>query len=141
MAAAYTLTSAVAQGMLNGTGYNEALGATPKLIIYSGTMPTNADTALSGNTVLATLPCAATPISGYSDTGTAARATFAAIAAAVAAASGTATFWRRTTNAGTVIDQGAAGTTGTEMILNTTSITAGSNVTVSSMTVDLPKGP
>lgn len=137
---AYSITSAVAQGMLNGTGYNEALGASPTLKIYSGALPANADAANAG-TLLATLQCAASPISGYSDTGTAARATFAAIASATAVATGTATFWRRQTAGGTVIDQGECGTSGKELNLNTTAITTGSTVSVTSATTDLPKGP
>ncbi|EUA24043.1 hypothetical protein I552_10266 [Mycobacterium xenopi 3993] len=36
MPKAFSLTSAVAQGMLNGTGLAEALGASPKIRIYSG---------------------------------------------------------------------------------------------------------
>lgn len=139
----FTLTSVVAQGMLNGTGLAEAFGASPKLRLYSGTMPTNADTALSGNTQLAELICAATPFSGFSDTGTAARATFGAIAPdASADATGTATFWRILDSAGTTVKcQGAAGTSAAELILNTTAITAASQVSVTSATIDLPKGP
>ena len=137
---AFSVTATVAQGMLNGTGLAEALGASPKLRIYSGTAPTNADAALSGNTQLAELVCAATPFSGFSTSGSNGRATFGAIATDSSAdATGTATFFRILNNAGTtVICQGGAGTSGLEMTLNTTSITAGSAVSVTSGTVDLP---
>lgn len=142
MANAFSLTSVVAQGMLNATGLAEALATSPKVIIYSGTAPTNADTALSSNTVLATLTCASTPISGYSDTGTAARATFAAIASATAVATGTATFFRIVDNAGTTVKaQGSVGTASADLVLNTTAITTGSTVSITSATIDLPKGP
>lgn len=138
----FSITSVVAQGMLNGTGFAEALGASPKIIIYNGTAPTNADTALSGNTVLATLVCASTPFSGFSDTGTTARGTWAAIANATAAASGTATFFRILDNAGTTVKaQGSVGTAGADLNLNTAAITSGSTVTITSATIDLPKGP
>jgi len=40
---------------------NTELGATPKLIAYNGTQPATADTALSGNTVLATIPLPTNP--------------------------------------------------------------------------------
>jgi hypothetical protein len=87
------------------------------------------------------LACAATPISGYSDTGTAGRATFAAIASATAVATGTASFWRRQTSGSTVVDQGSCATSGSDLNLNTTSVTSGSTVSVTSATTDFPYGP
>lgn len=139
----YSITPTVAQGMIGGTtSYAEALGASPKIRFYSGTPPANAAAALSGNTLLAELVGAATPISGTSDTGTAGRATWAAIASATAAATGTATFFRTVDNAGTTTkDQGSVGTSAADCILNTTSITAGSTVSITSRTNDLPYGP
>ncbi|ACI06407.1 hypothetical protein GUMBALL_33 [Mycobacterium phage Gumball] len=142
MAKAYSVTLDVAQGMLGGsTSYAEALGSSPKIKIYSGTPPANAGAALSGNTLLATLTCASTPIASQSDTGTAARATWATIASAVAAATGTATFFRTTTSSDTVIDQGTIDTTGADLNMSTTSLTAGSTIAVSSRTTDFPYGP
>lgn len=136
-----SISSAVAQGMLNGTGLAEALGASPKLRIYSGTKPSTADTALSGNTQLAELVCASTPFSGFSDTGANARATFGAIANDTSAdATGTATFFRIYDNAGTTVKmQGDAGTTGTALILATAAFSAGSTIAISSATIDFPK--
>jgi hypothetical protein len=136
----YSITPTVAQGMLNATGYAEALGASPVLKIYSGAVPANA-AATNAGTLLATLACAATPISGYTDTGTAGRATFGAITSATAVATGTASFWRRQTAGGVVIDQGSCGTAGADLNLNTTAITSGSTVSVTSATTDLPYGP
>lgn len=138
----FSITPTVAQGMLNSTGFAEALGASPTLRIYSGTPPANAAAALSSNTLLATLACAATPLSATSDTGTAGRFTYAAIASATAAATGTATFFRHLKSDGTtVIDQGSVGTTGADCNLNTTAITSGSTVSITSDTMDLPYGP
>lgn len=138
----FSITPTVAEGMLNSTGFAEALGTSPTLRIYSGTPPANAAAALSSNTLLATLACAATPLSGFSDTGTAGRATYAAITSATAAATGTATFFRHLKSDGTtVLDQGAVGTSGADCNLNTTSITAGSTVSITSDTMDLPYGP
>lgn len=143
MANAFSLTPTVAQGMLNGTGLAEALGASPKIVTYSGTPPANAAAALSGNTVLSTNVAAATPLSGFSDTGTAGRATWAAIANATAVATGTATFFRILDNAGTTVKaQGSVGAGGTyDLVLNTTAITTGSTVSITSATTDLPYGP
>lgn len=136
----YSITPTVAQGMLNSTGYAEALGTSPTLKIYSGSVPANA-AATNAGTLLATLACSATPISGYTDTGTAGRATFAAITSASAVATGTASFWRRQTSGAVVIDQGSCATSGSDLNLNTTAITSGSTVSVTSATTDLPYGP
>lgn len=138
----YSLTPTVAQQMIGGTStYNESLGASPLIKIYSGSVPTNAATALGAQVLLATLTGAATPISGTSDTGTAGRATWAAIASATAAATGTASFFRTTTSGGTVIDQGTVGTSAADAIVNTTAFTSGSTISITSRTNDLPYGP
>lgn len=139
----FSITPTVAEAMVGGTStYNESLGASPQIRFYSGTPPANAAAALSGNTLLATLNCAATPISGVSDTGTAGRATFAAVSSATAAATGTASFFRTLKSDGvTVIDQGSVGTSGADAIVNTTAFTTGSTISVTSRTVDLPYGP
>lgn len=140
---AFSLTSVVAQGMLNGTGLQEAVGASPHIRIYGGTPPANADAALSSNPVLAELICAATCFSGFSDTGTAARATFGAIASDSSADNtGTGTFWRLLDSTVTTVKmQGSTDVSGSDLVLNTTSITAGSTVSITSGTIDLPKGP
>lgn len=137
------VTNAVAQAMLTALGVAIDAGTAAVINIYSGTPPANADAALSGNTLLAQLTCSATAFSGLSDTGSAARATLAAITADSSAdATGIATFWRiLTQNGGTVIGQGEVGTSGKEMILNTTSITSGSTVALTSATIDQPEGP
>lgn len=142
MANAFKVSSAVAQGMLNGTGFAEALGASPKIRVYSGTIPADPDTALSGNTQLAELVMAATPLSGFSDTGTAARATAGAIASDTSAdATGSAAFFRILDNAGTTVKaQGTVGVGTFDLVLNTVSITLASTVAVTSATFDLPKG-
>lgn len=143
MAKAFSITQAVAAGMLNGTGLAESVGASPKIRIYSGTVPANADAALAGNTLLAELTGAATPFSGFTDAGAVARATLGAITADSSAdATGTATFWRLLDNAGTTVKcQGTVGTADADLIINTTAITTGSTVSINSGTIDLPKGP
>lgn len=135
------LTNAVAQGMLNGTGLAEALGASPKIRIYSGSVPANADASNSG-TQLAELVCASTPFSGFSDTGTAARATFGTITSDTSADNtGTASFFRIVDSAGTTVKaQGTVGTSSADLILNTVAISAGSTVAISSAYIDLPEG-
>lgn len=137
------ITNAVAQGMLNGTGFAESLGASPKIRLFSGTKPSNADASLSGNTQLAELLMAASPFSGFSDTGTAGRATAAAISSDNSAdATGTCTFGRIYDNAGTTVKcQFDVGTSGTSLIMATVSLVSGAVVAISSFTLDLTEGP
>lgn len=139
MANAFFVTNAVAQGLLNSTGLAEAIGANGKLNIYSGTAPANADATNSG-TLLAALTLAASPFSGFTDTGSAGRATLGTVSSATASATGTASFFRITTSGGTVIAQGTVATSSADLVLNSIAITSGSTVAVSSGTIDMPEG-
>lgn len=116
-----------------GNATTIANGSSHKLILYSGTMPTNAGTALSGNTAVAT-------ISGI--TWGAAASGVATISASTAdngAVGGTATFFRLTkTDGTTVIIQGTVGTSGSDLNLNNTVINAGANVSLTSGTYTAP---
>lgn len=145
MANGFYITNAVAQGMLNSTGLAEAIdaGTAAVINIYSGSVPANADASIGAATQLAQLTCSGTAFSGFSDTTSAGRATFAAITSDSSAdATGTASFFRiLTQNAGTVIAQGTVGTSNADLILNTVSITSGSTVSITSATIDLPEGP
>lgn len=138
------ITNAVAQGMLNGTTLSAAIdaGTAAVIEIYNGTPPADAD-ASEANTLLASLTCSGTAFSGYSDANPGGRATFAAITSDSSAdATGTATHARiKTQTGGTVIGQMTVGTSGTEVILNTASITSGSTVSITSATITLPEGP
>lgn len=136
------ITQAAAAAMLTALGVAIDAGTAAVINLYSGTAPANADAALAGNTLLAQMVCSATAFLSITDTGTAARATFAAISPDTSAdASGTATFWRLLTQSGgTVILQGTAGTSAADLILNTVAITAGSQVSITSATIDMPEG-
>lgn len=138
-----SITAAAASAMLNATGLASYVGASPLLIIYAGTAPASARAALSGNTVLSTNTCASTPFSSFTDDGSANEvATFGTITNAVAAATGTAVFWRLLKSDGTtVVMQGTCGTSGAELNLNTTAITSGSTVSITSGSIKLPYGP
>jgi hypothetical protein len=106
--------------------------------IYSGTKPTDADTALSGNTLLASLGFGATAFGSAS----AGSATANAITQDSAAdATGTATFARLyASNHTTVIADITVGTSGAELNLNTTSIVAAVAVQISSLVLSQPNG-
>lgn len=101
-----------------------------KLRIYSGTQPTNANTALSGNTLLAELTFNATSAPAAS----AGVLTFNAITADSSADNtGTASFFRALKADGTtVVLDGTVGTSGTNMVIATVSISAGQTVSCSS---------
>lgn len=110
--------------------------------IYSGTPPADVDAALSGNTLLAQLTMSATAYAAAADLNPGARATANAITPDSSAdATGTATFYRQLTqNAGTPHTQGLVNTATADLILNTASITAGSQVSVTSSTITQPEG-
>jgi hypothetical protein len=108
--------------------------------IYSGTEPATANTALSGNTLLAELTLNATAFGAPAASGADRVATANAITADTSAdASGTATFFRiMQSNGTTVVYQGTAGTSGQQLNLNATDIIAGGNVSISSLTITQP---
>jgi hypothetical protein len=107
----------------------------PELRIYSGTKPADVNAALSGNTLLAALLMDASAAFGAASSGV---ATAAAITSDTSAdATGTATFFRMgqvTTGTFTPEIQGEVGTSGSDLNLSSTSITAGGTVSVSSFT-------
>lgn len=109
------------------------IGTSPKLRIYSGTMPTNARTALSGNTLLAegTLP---SDWLGASSSGVKSKSGTWTLTGQSGAGTGTAgTFYRIYDNAGsTCHEQGTFGASGTDMTVDNNSIANNQTLTVSS---------
>src|SRR5690349_229968 len=134
---AMKLTTTAADAMLNAL---TALCNSGFLRIYSGTEPTTANTALSGNTLLAELTLSATAFGAPAASGSDRVATANAITADSSAdASGTASFFRLfQSNGTTVVYQGTAGTSGQQLNLNATDIIAGGNVSISSLTITQP---
>ena len=110
------------------------VGGAGTIEIRTGTQPANPGTAASG-TLLATLTLS-DPAFGAATGGT---ATANAIADDTdAAASGTATWFRAYSGAGTAVIDGSAGETGTDLILDDAAIVAGGTVSISSWTVTMP---
>lgn len=109
-----------------------ALMNTGTIVILSGTQPVNANTALSGNTILATLTFGS-PAFGAASSGI---ITANAIASGTAVATGTATFARiYESNGTTVVMDVTVGTSGAGINLTpTTSIVAGAMVVSNSFT-------
>lgn len=101
--------------------------------IYSGTQPANANTGLSGNTLLATLTFSSTAFGSAASGGV---ITANTITSGTAVATGTATFARILKSDGTtVVLDGATGTSGAFINLNTVSIVSGGLVSISSLTL------
>lgn len=99
------------------------------LRIYTGTQPANANTALSGNTLLATLRFNATAFTNANGVLTANAIT----SDTNAAATGTAAFFRAFESDGTtVLMDGSVGTSGANMNIAATTINAGQTVSCSS---------
>lgn len=147
MANGFYLTNTVVIGMLSSTGLTESIdaGTAAVINIYDNTsgVPANADASIASAVLLAQLTCSATAFTSVTDTNPGARATFASITSDSSAdATGTAAFFRiLTQSGGTVIAQGTVGTSSADLVLNTTAITSGSTVSITSATIDLPEGP
>ena len=102
--------------------------------IYTGSQPATADTAESG-TLLATFTLATTAF-GAASGGV---ITLAGTPLTVAASNtGTAGWFRLEDSTGANVLDGSVGTSGNQINLNTTSITSGVNVTITSGTITMP---
>lgn len=121
------------------TDINTALGASSLLRIYSGTQPAGPDTALSGNVVLAELALSATNAFATSSGGLMSANTITDDSSADS--TGTATWGSLlVSGGGTRIVDFSVSTTGSDLNLNTVSITSGSTVSVTSFTVTAGNG-
>ena len=121
----------------NGTRHsqNEGLiayaGSNAKLNIYAGTRPANANTAITTQTLLVSLP-----IPGAFGTDVNGTLTLGSVVPANASNTGTASFFRIFKSDGTtVVMDGSVGTTGADLNLNTTSITALQQVSITAGTI------
>lgn len=102
--------------------------------LYTGTRPANADTALSGNTLLGTLTLNATAFAAASS-GT---ATANAISDITTVAAGTATWARVATSGGTVKFDVNVGTSGSDINMSAVVLGSGDTVHVVSFTLTQP---
>jgi hypothetical protein len=131
MAAAKTALNAITALLNSGT-----------ISIYSGSAPATVETAASGTLLSSGLTFSATAFGNATDSGTGlAVATANTITSDTnAAASGTAGYFRAISSGSTVVLQGTVGTSSADMVLNSTSITAGGTVSVTSYVINLPDG-
>jgi hypothetical protein len=99
--------------------------------LYDGTQPTNANTAISTQTLLVSLTVAGS--FGTDSNGT---ITIGSVTSGTAVASSTATFFRIVKSDGTtVVMDGSVSTSGADMNLNTTTIASGQTVSISAGTI------
>jgi hypothetical protein len=126
------LTTAVVTRNDRLAQYTSAIGASGLLRIYSGTRPTNPDTALAGNTLLAELALSAT----FAPAPSGGVLTANAISNDTSAdATGTAEWGTLTTSGGVRVIDFSVGTAGADLNLNTVSIVTASVISVSSLTI------
>lgn len=127
-----SLNTQVADQTANAaTNAMTALANGGSIKIYSGAQPANGNTALSGQTLLATLPLN-NPAFGVASAGSA--ALNAAGVSASAAATGTATWFRVCKSDGSGLWDGTIGTSGCNINLNSTAIQSGATVQITSYT-------
>jgi hypothetical protein len=99
--------------------------------LYDGTQPTNANTAISTQTLLVSLTVAGS--FGTDSNGT---ITLGSVTSGTAVASGTASFFRIVKSDGTtVVMDGSVGTSGADMNLNTTTVASGQTVSITAGTI------
>ena len=114
--------------------------ASGHLKIYSGSVPTDADTALGAQVLLADLAMSNPAFGAAADNAPGAIATASAITQDSSAdAGGTASFFRIVDRDGNAVMQGACATSGSQLNLVTTTIVATQPVQVTSLTVTLPE--
>lgn len=143
MAKSFYITNAVAVAMLDVFDDQANAGTAAVINIYDGSVPADADASIGASTLLAQLTMSATAFGAAADNTGKATITAAAITDDSSANNtGTASYFRiLTQDAGTTICQGTVGTATSDLILNTVSITSGSTVSITAMTVDLSEGP
>lgn len=142
MANAFKISNACAKAMADTFDDQVNIGSTASVIdIRTGTQPADPDTAATG-TLLATLTASDPMFGAASDGNPGGLLTASAITDDSSAdATGTAGYFRiRATGTGADdVADGECGTSGSDLNFNTTSITSGSAVSITSFTVTMPE--
>jgi len=113
------------------TGLITYAGSGSIIRLYDGTQPTNANTAISTQTLLVSLV-----VSGSFGTDSNGTITLGSVTSGTAVASSTATFFRIVKSDGTtVVMDGSVGTSGADMNLNSTTISSGQTVAITAGTI------
>ena len=140
------ITNAVAIAMCDAAVDALDGGASNAVIqIYADVQPTDADTAVGAQVLLATLACSDPAFGGAIDDTGKATATASAITDDTSAdATDVATWFRASTTTDgstpvTTIMDGSVGTSSADMIINTVNIESGATVSVTAWTVSQPE--
>ena len=113
------------------TGLITYAGSGSIIRLYDGTQPTNANTAISTQTLIVSLV-----VSGSFGTDSNGSITLGTVTNGTAVASSTATFFRIVKSDGTtVVMDGSVGTSGADMNLNRTTISSGQLVAITAGTI------
>jgi len=113
------------------TGLITYAGSGSIIRLYDGTQPTNANTAISTQTLIVSLV-----VSGSFGTDSNGSITLGTVTNGTAVASSTATFFRIVKSDGTtVVMDGSVGTSGADMNLNSTTISSGQTVAITAGTI------
>lgn len=141
---AVKISTAAAIAACNALSDQPDVGAGPNgtLVIYEGTRPANADTAIGAQKVLVTFELANPSFGAAADAGTTANASAEPIAAVAASATGTAQFFRIFNTDGDPVFDGTVTAVGGggDMEISSTAVVSGIDVTVVSLTAVMPKG-
>ncbi len=116
----------------------DAGAGAPTIKVYTGTQPTNADTAIGAQTLLVTFTLDGTAAYGAASSGAAALDVSPAITA-TAVATGTAAWFRAADSAGNTVFDGSVGTSAADLVFNTTSIVNGNTCELTGHTVTVPR--
>ncbi|HWD83315.1 MAG TPA: hypothetical protein VG497_30655 [Kribbella sp.] len=108
-----------------------------KIRIYSGAQPAGPDTAIGAQVLLAELTMDATAAFGAAVNGVKTLDTTPVLSTSGLAA-GTAAWFRMLDSNNVAVLDGSAGTSGTDLILNTTTISVGVTVEVTAGTITMP---
>jgi len=136
MAADPRLTNAAVSAAADAVVDRIDTGGAGTIKIYTGTIPTDADTAIGAQVLLATLTFSATAF-GAASNGV---ATASAITSDTSAdATGTAAWARIASGAGTTQMDVTVGTSGDDINFNTVAFVAGATVAITSLTYTQPK--
>lgn len=136
MAADPRLTNAAASAAADAVVDLIDAGGAGTIKVYTGTIPTDANTALGAQTLLATLTFSATAF-GAASNGV---ATASAITSDSSAdATGTATWARIASGGATTIMDVTVGTSGEDINFNTVSFVSGAVIAITSLTYTQPK--
>lgn len=133
MAVNTRLSDAARNGAVDGI--TATIGASGKIRLYDGTQPTNPDTALGAQVLLAELPCSA---DAFGDAASGTATANAITSDSSADATGTCTWGSFLTSGNVRKVDFSVGTSSANLVLNSVAIQAGATVAISAFTFTIP---